>query len=170
MDVKYFHLDELQPYEKNPRKNDSAVDVVANSIKEFGFKVPIVIDADNVIVAGHTRYKAARKLGLDSVPCVIADDLSPEKIKAFRLADNKTAEFAAWDFELLDTELSDISFDMNNFGFKLADFGNIDDFFEEIDSDKPHAEIDSDKPHTEINSDKPHTTIICPHCGRKFAI
>ena len=92
MDVKNFPLADIKPYEKNPRKNDSAVDAVANSIKEFGFKVPVVIDADNVIVCGHTRFKAAQKLGLESVPCIIADDLSPEQIKAFRLADNKVAD------------------------------------------------------------------------------
>ena len=87
-------LTELKPYEKNPRNNTAAVEPVAESIKQFGFKVPIVIDKNGVIVAGHTRYKAAEKLGLDKVPCIVADDLSPEQIKAFRLADNKTAEFA----------------------------------------------------------------------------
>ncbi len=91
MDVKNFPLADLHPYEKNPRRNDNAVDTVANSIRTFGFKVPLVIDKDNVIVCGHTRYKAAQKLGLDSVPCVAADDLSPAQVKAFRLADNKVS-------------------------------------------------------------------------------
>lgn len=95
MDVKNFPLTDLKPYEKNPRKNDNAVNAVANSIKQFGFKVPIVIDADNVIICGDTRYKAAQKLGLESVPCVVADDLTPEQIKAFRLVDNKTAELSS---------------------------------------------------------------------------
>ena len=87
-------LEEIRPYEKNPRKNDEAVDYVARSIEEFGFKVPIVIDADGVIVAGHTRYKAAQKLGLKTVPCVVADDLTPEQVKAYRLADNKVSDYS----------------------------------------------------------------------------
>ena len=113
----YKPLCELKPYKRNPRKNDGAVDAVAASIKEFGFKVPIVIDANGEIVAGHTRLKAAKKLGLAEVPCIIADDLTPEQIKAFRLADNKTAELAEWDFDLLHLELDDIDLDMSDFGF-----------------------------------------------------
>ena len=109
MDVKNFRLSELKPYEKNARNNDRAVDAVAKSIEQFGFKVPIVIDADKVIIAGHTRYKAAKKLRLKSVPCVIADDLSPEQVKAFRLVDNKTAELATWDFEKLGDELNSLA-------------------------------------------------------------
>lgn len=109
----------LKPYKNNPRKNDGAVDAVVASIREFGFKVPIVIDKDCEIVAGHTRYKAAKKLGLKSVPCIIADDLTPEQIKAFRLADNKTAELAEWDIDLLNIELDDIQLDMSAFGFDI---------------------------------------------------
>lgn len=111
-------IDELIPYINNPRKNDDAVDDVAASIKEFGFKVPIVIDKDNVIVAGHTRYKASKKLGLKEVPCIIADDLTEAQIKAFRLADNKVSEKAEWDFELLELEMEDIDLDMGQFGFE----------------------------------------------------
>lgn len=113
-------LTELKEYEKNPRRNDQAVDAVAASIREFGFKVPIIIDKDNVIVAGHTRLKAARKLGLETVPCIIADDLSPEQIQAFRLADNKTAELAEWDPELLLQQLGQITIDMQQFGFDIS--------------------------------------------------
>lgn len=108
---------ELKPYKNNPRKNDSAVAAVAASIKEFGFKVPIVIDVNGGIIAGHTRLKAAKKLGLKEVPCIIADDLTPDQIKAFRLVDNKTAELAEWDFDLLKLELDDIQLDMAGFGF-----------------------------------------------------
>lgn len=113
---------ELIPYANNPRENDGAVDAVAASIKEFGFKVPIIIDKDNVIVAGHTRIKAAGKLGIDKVPCIIADDLSEEQIKAFRLADNKVGELAQWDFSKLEEELKELSemdldFQMDEFGF-----------------------------------------------------
>ena len=113
-------LTEIIPYEKNPRKNDEAVKYVAESIKQFGFKVPIVIDKNNVIVAGHTRYKASKKLGLKEVPCIVADDLTEEQIKAYRLADNKVAEQAEWDIELLDEELDSIlDIDMADFGFEL---------------------------------------------------
>lgn len=110
-------IDELKPYKRNPRRNDQAVDAVAASIKEFGFKVPIVIDKDSEIVAGHTRLKAAYKLGIKDIPCIIADDLTPDQIKAFRLADNKTSELAEWDISQLDLELGDIMLDMSQFGF-----------------------------------------------------
>lgn len=129
-------LSELKPYENNPRKNDKAVDPVAKSIKEFGFKVPIVIDKNGVIVAGHTRYKAAKKLKIDIVPCIIADDLNDEQIKAFRLADNKVSEFAQWDMDALNLELDDIdTIDMHEFGFEiLQEEKEIieDDFVEEL--------------------------------------
>lgn len=114
-------LSEIRPYEKNPRKNDMAVDAVANSIREFGFKVPVVIDGDGIIVAGHTRYKAAKKLGVDVVPCVVADDLSEDQIRAFRLADNKVGELAEWDIDLLNFELDNIDLDMSDFGFTFGD-------------------------------------------------
>ena len=118
MKIENKNIAELTPYKNNPRRNDEAVEYVANSIKEFGFKVPIIIDRDGVIIAGHTRVKAAEQLGLESVPCVIADDLTEDQTKAFRLADNKTAEFAEWNFDLLDIELADISnIDMASFGF-----------------------------------------------------
>ena len=118
MDIVWKRLDEITPYENNPRDNDQAVDAVASSIKEFGFKVPIVIDAQGVIVAGHTRHKAAKKLGLEKVPCIVADDLSDEQIRAFRLADNKTAELADWNEDLLAQELAEIEdIDMTLFGF-----------------------------------------------------
>jgi len=125
-------LSEIIPYEKNPRKNDQAVDYVANSIKEFGFKVPIVIDNDNVIVCGHTRYKASRKLHLETVPCVIADDLTDEQIKAYRLADNKVSEKAEWDFNLLNEELDSIlEIDMDDLGFEGFDNSYLDDLLED---------------------------------------
>lgn len=119
MNIIQLKLEDIKPYEKNPRKNDDAVKYVAESIKQFGFKVPIVLDKDNVIVAGHTRYKAAKKLKMTEVPCVIADDLTDEQVKAYRLADNKVAEMAEWDFDLLSEELEDLfDFDMTVFGFE----------------------------------------------------
>ena len=111
-------ITELKAYEKNPRKNEKAVAPVAESIKEFGFKVPIIIDSDGVIVAGHTRVSAAKKLGMKSVPCIVADDLTPDQIKAFRLADNSTAQIAEWDLSLLKDELMDLDFDMSLFGLE----------------------------------------------------
>lgn len=132
-------LSELKPYEKNPRRNDDAVQFVANSIKEFGFKVPIVIDKDGVIVAGHTRYKAAKQLKLKTVPCIIADDLTEEQIKAYRLADNKTAEIAGWDFALLDMELAEITMDMQDFGFTEHSDEYINEFFDEGSKAKEHS-------------------------------
>ena len=123
-------LTELKPYENNPRNNDEAAEYVANSIKEFGFKVPIVVDKDGVIVAGHTRLKAAERLGLKTVPCIVADDLTPEQVKAFRLADNKAGEIATWDFEKLNIELDGITdIDMGELGFDDID---IKDDFEDI--------------------------------------
>lgn len=132
MEIKDYKLSDIKPYEKNPRKNDEAVKYVANSIKEFGFKVPIVIDKDNVIVCGHTRFKAAKQLGLETVPCIMADDLTPAQIKAFRLADNKTAEKAEWDMNILDAELAEIlDFNMEDFGFDMPEI-NPDDFSDEF--------------------------------------
>lgn len=121
MEIIMKPIDELIDYENNPRKNDDAVDAVANSIHEFGFKVPMVIDKNNVIIAGHTRLKASKKLGLKLIPCIVADDLTEEQIKAFRLADNKTAEIASWDKKKLEQELKGIDWEQINmemFGFK----------------------------------------------------
>ena len=147
----------LQEYENNPRNNDNAVAAVAASIKEFGFKVPIVIDAAGVIIAGHTRYKAAQQLGMQTVPCIVADDLTDEQIRAFRLADNKTGELAGWDFEKLEAELAQLQeMDMSAFGFITSDDVNIDDFFEE-------AEEDEEK-------EKEPQRIQCPHCGEWFDV
>lgn len=119
-------LSELIPYEKNPRKiSDEAVNAVAESIQEFGFKNPILIDKDNVIIAGHTRRLASLKLGLERVPCVVVDDLTPQQIKALRLADNKTNELAGWDIGELDIELGDLlDMDMSRFGFDLEESEN----------------------------------------------
>jgi len=132
----------LQEYENNPRNNDEAIKAVANSIREFGFKVPIVITSDNVIIAGHTRLKASVSLGLEEVPCIIADDLNDEQIKAFRLADNKTAELATWDLSKLEDELAHLDMDMLQFGFEemeelLPDNAADDDF--DVDDEIPEV-------------------------------
>ena len=156
MEIINKKLEELKPYENNPRFNDDAVEYVANSIKEFGFKVPIIIDKNNVIVAGHTRYKASLELGLEEVPTIVADDLSDEQIKAFRLADNKVSEKAEWNFELLDDELKNIlELDMKDFGFEKIEDINLDNFFEEKNDEQKQEK---------------KKIVICPHCGKQFIL
>ena len=136
--IHQININKIIPYEKNPRKNNEAVDPVAESIKEFGFKVPIVVDKNNVIITGHTRYKAAKKLKMKTVPCIVADDLTEEQAKAFRLADNKVGEIAEWDTDLLHMELDDIlNIDMEAFGFDL----DIDEESAEVVEDDFEAEL-----------------------------
>lgn len=121
MELHSLKIDDLIPYAKNPRNNELAVQYVANSIKEFGFQVPIVIDKNNVIVAGHTRLKAAKLLGMSEVPCIRADNLSDEQVKAFRIADNSVSEIATWNEELLRIELEDISLNATDFGIEVPE-------------------------------------------------
>ena len=119
-EVIMLDVKDVKPYEKNARKNDEAVRYVAESIKQFGFRQPIIVDKDHVIICGHTRAKAAKKLGLKKVPCIVAADLTEEQVKAYRLADNKVAEKAEWDFELLDAEIESLpEFDFEDFGFEF---------------------------------------------------
>ena len=126
----YKNIDDLIPYENNPRLNDQGVDALAESIKEFGFKVPIIIDSDGVIVAGHTRLKACKKLGIEEVPCIVADDLTDEQVKAFRLADNKVAELSDWDLDKLKEEIEELDIDMTKYGFVQIE--NLDQAIEDI--------------------------------------
>ena len=107
MKIELRKIAEIKPYPNNPRINDDAVDAVAASLREFGFRQPIVVDADGVIICGHTRYKAAQQLGLEQVPVHVAQDLTPEQIKAYRIADNQTASLADWNYDLLPIELGD---------------------------------------------------------------
>ena len=120
--IDYIPIDKIRPYENNPRDNADAIPLVRKSIEEFGFQVPLVLDKDLVVVTGHTRLAAAKELGMTELPCIIAKDLSPEKAKAFRLSDNRVAESAGWDFDLLQMELDELS----DFGFDMEDFGFID--------------------------------------------
>jgi hypothetical protein len=108
MKIEMMSIEKVKPYEQNPRINDAAVDAVAASIKEFGFRQPIVVDKDGVIICGHTRWKAALKLGLKKVPVHVATDLTPAQVKAYRLADNRSAELAEWDFSKLAVELDGV--------------------------------------------------------------
>lgn len=143
-------LEELTPYENNPRNNEAAVDAVAASIREFGFKVPIIIDKHGVIVAGHTRLKAAEKLGLKTVPVIVADDLNEDQIRELRIVDNRSQELADWDLELMREELETISgIDMSEFGFLLEDIKKV----------KEKAEKERTEKEPEVKE------ICCPRCG-----
>lgn len=128
MNIVYKKVDEIIPYEKNPRINDAAVDAVAKSIKEFGFRVPLVLDQNNVIITGHTRLRSAKMLGMTEVPCIIADNLTPEQVQAYRIADNKTGEIAEWDYALLPMELKDLQnadFDLSVLGFDTDELDKL---------------------------------------------
>ena len=115
MQVVERSINDIIPYSNNPRINNDAIDPVAESIKSFGWKQPIVVDRNNTIVCGHTRYQAAIKLGLETVPCVVADDLSPDEVRAYRLVDNKTAEYSLWDTDKLMKEIESIEFDLTQY-------------------------------------------------------
>lgn len=141
MNIIEKNIKDLKPYEKNPRLNDDAVKYVAESISQFGFRVPIVIDKDNNIVCGHTRWKACKKLKIDTVPCVVADDLTEEQIRAYRLADNKVGEKAEWDLALLDTELAEIeTIDMTLLGFDDKEEETPQEVVEDDFDEEPPAE------------------------------
>lgn len=155
MEIVEKKVSELKAYENNPRKNDNAVEAVANSIREFGFKVPIVIDSNNVIVCGHTRLKAAIQLGMEYVPCIVASDLTEEQIRAFRLADNKTNELATWDFSKLVDEIQEINLDMTDFGFPNMD-QMLEGIFEE-------DEFEEEKEEDTKEDDSGYKVIVeCP--------
>lgn len=135
MDVVMLNIKEVHPYERNARKNDGAVDYVVNSIQSFGWRVPLLIDQNNVLIAGHTRFKAAKKLGIEMVPCVKVEDLTDEQVKAFRLVDNKTQELSSWDFSKLMGELKGIdAFDMS-----LVGFGGLVDDEEDDETEGPRG-------------------------------
>ena len=160
--IEYIDTEKLIPYINNPRINDEAVDVVAASIKEFGFKNPILIDKENVIIAGHTRLKAAKKLGMEEVPVIRVEDLTENQIKAFRIADNKTVEFAEWDMELLQLELEELEDMFTGFSeeekeiiFSASDI-DIDSFFEDTEETNKKKEEEEE--------------IQCPHCGMYFKL
>lgn len=158
--VKYVPIGDVRPYEDNPRHNDGAVEAVAASIREFGWKQPIVVDADGTIIAGHTRYKAALALGMTDVPVVVASDLTPEQCAAYRLADNRVGELAEWDQALLAQELDGLAdLDMSAYGFdsgELLSVADIDELFEDYEGGGAEA------------SKNPCRTITCPHCGATF--
>lgn len=128
MNIEQLDINTITPYFNNPRINDDAVDIVITSIEEFGFQVPIIVDKDNVIVAGHTRWQAAKRLGMDMIPTIVAKDLTPEKAKAFRIMDNKAAEAAKWDWGKLAVEFTDLEAldcNMDALGFDLLEVEKV---------------------------------------------
>jgi ParB-like chromosome segregation protein Spo0J len=160
MKIEIAKIDSIKPYEKNPRINDNAITKVANSIKEFGFRQPIVVDKDRIIIAGHTRHKAALQLGLKDVPITVADNLTKAQIKAYRLADNRVSQEASWDTTLLGYELKDLKdldFDLSLTGFN--DF-ELDDFLK-VKSFDPIQESFED------NLDE-KKRVTCPKCDHEF--
>lgn len=153
MEIIKKKLSEIKPYEKNAKKHDETqIANVAESIRQYGFVQPIVIDKNGVIVIGHCRALAAEKLGMEEVPCVCVDDLTPEQVKALRLVDNKTNE-SPWDFDLLNDELEELNIDLSNFGFTKIEHIDIDDLFEDT---GPAV--------------KEPKKIQCPHCGEWFEV
>lgn len=147
-------VNDLLPYENNPRDNDGAIGPVAQSIVDYGYKVPIIIDGNGVIVTGHTRLKALQQLGVEEVDVILADDLSEEQVKEFRLVDNKVSEFAKWEPAKLEEELKALENSLEQFGFIEMSSIDIDEFFEQ---ETPKKE-------------KAPKTIICPHCGEEFEV
>lgn len=147
-ELKSVKLSMLVPYENNPRRNDDAVEAVAESINQCGYVAPIIVDEDYTILAGHTRFKALLELGREDADILMVFGLTEEQKKKYRLLDNKTNEIAGWDFNLLDIELEEIDFNGYDFGFPDSEDIDIDDLFQE--HDEPLKEP---------------KTITCPHCG-----
>lgn len=158
MQVENWKIEDVKPYENNPRNNDDAVEYVANSIKEFSWQQPLVVDSDGVLIVGHTRLKAAELLGLETVPVVVANDLTEEQVRAYRLADNKTGEYAGWDFGMLTEELESIDWldlNMEQFGFKDLEINYDPDVIFGSDGG-----ADSKPKEKEMH--------VCPKCGHEF--
>jgi ParB-like chromosome segregation protein Spo0J len=157
-DIEFIKVNDLHPYEKNAKKHpQEQIDYIKNSIKQFGFRQNLVVDKDNVVIIGHGRLEAAKQLGLEYVPCVKAEDLTEEQIKALRLADNKVAE-SEWDFDLLDSELDDI------FDIDMSDFG-----FDDVLEDDSHIQKIKESEEVDLSEyDDENFECECPRCGFKF--
>lgn len=158
MEIIYKNPKDLKDYSNNPRNNAEAVEPVMDSIQQFGFLIPVIIDIKDEIVAGHTRKAAAIRLGMESVPCIRADRLTPEQIRAFRIVDNKTSEFATWDFDKLEQELNEI-LDVDLSAFKFPDLG--------ADLQVSDADFLQD---TEIVKERKPKTVKCPECGAEIKV
>ncbi|MDD5220712.1 MAG: ParB N-terminal domain-containing protein [Candidatus Bipolaricaulis sp.] len=172
MKITYKNPSEIKPYPNNPRLNEDAIDKVARSISEFGFRQPIVIDKDNTIIVGHTRWKAALRLNLDKVPVHVATDLTLEQIKAYRIADNKTSEFSDWDWPALKLELNylkELDIDLDWLG--LDDFSpNINPFIESQNVTGEDILKAREKLDSQYDKGKDMIEVVCPECGKTFYI
>lgn len=186
--ISYRDISEIHPYEHNPRNNDAAVEPVAQSIKNFGFRVPILIDREGTIIAGHTRYKAAKQLGLDQVPCILVDDLSEAQIRAYRIADNKVSEASSWNDDVLRSEmeaLKALDIDLEQTGFSDVEIEGIlremqdsdfEDFFvepvekaEEKPSQNLARQDNENQPNEDHQAKEAASKLVqCPHCGEWF--
>lgn len=150
MNIVFKRIGELHLYDQNPRRNDDAVRYVVESIKEFGFRAPILVDCNGTIIAGHTRYKAASQLMMERVPCIIADDLTEDQIRAYRIIDNRVAEMSEWDYDLLNMEMDELDVDWEEFGF--VDYADSELFDDAPDLEKVYQEPELAK-------------LRCPKCG-----
>lgn len=169
MNIVDINPEELVFYENNPRDNDEAVPIIANSIERFGFKVPVMIDSNKVIICGHTRVKAALNLGLETVPCIIEDEMSEEDIRAFRIVENKTHELSFWDSSLLRQEMDALDeIEWEDFGFDEAQ-GLSDEEMQQFFADTGSAKTTSPKPTDSVMVDSSEPEMVqCPHCGEWF--
>lgn len=160
MRIEWWDIDKVVPYENNPRRNDDAVEKVANSLREFGWKQSLVVDSDGILIVGHTRLKAAKSLGMEKVPVLVASDLTPAQCQMYRIADNSTSELSSWNFELLEVELDglQVDFDVSDFGDFKVDFGYS--YPPEITNSSKEIDVDS------FNDDK--FEHECPRCGFRF--
>ena len=161
MNIEMWEIDRVKPYDKNPRRNDKAVDAVAKSIQTYGWRQPIVVDKDGVIIVGHTRWKAALKLGLKTVPVHVAADLTPQQARAYRLADNRTNETAEWDIDLLPIELGELregGTDLKLLGFTDKELA---EYLKEFDTGLEEGQADAGEA---------ADTIRCPKCGHEFPL
>jgi ParB-like chromosome segregation protein Spo0J len=170
--IEFRSIDSIRPYEKNPRVNDDAVDAVAASLKEFGFRSPIVVDGDGVIICGHTRLKAAQKLGLAKVPVHVAKDLTPDQVKALRIADNKTSDLSDWDYDILPIELAELQ----DAGFDLGILAFDEDELSKLLSAEPTEGLTDDdavpEPPKEAITQPGDLWLlgaytVCPHCKER---
>jgi ParB-like chromosome segregation protein Spo0J len=189
--VVYQDISQIHPYENNPRNNEAAIEPVAQSIKRFGFRVPILIDGKGTIIAGHTRYEAAKRLDMDKVPCIQVDDLTDEQIRAYRIADNKVAEASSWNDDVLRAEmdaLKALDVDLTDTGFSEVELDGLlrevedadfEEFFAEPVQQPPKA-VDAEQSAETQQSTQPESSqlavpqqsgsklIQCPHCGEWF--
>ena len=162
MRIEWWDIDRVIPYKNNPRHNDDAVEKVANSLREFGWKQSLVVDSDGVLIVGHTRLKAAKSLGMDKVPVLVANDLTPAQVQAYRIADNASGGIAEWDFDLLAVEVDglQVDFDMEDFG---VDMSKLDFSF----GDAPEI-VNSSKEIDVSSFDDDKFEHECPRCGFRF--